>query len=185
MKASSENKPVKSPLWERRWPCSPNRTWQRARRSARRLIQCFSRVMKPGEYLFNNSRKITMEAKWTYSPVEPLIYLFFRHKDLSPKIIHVFLPWLCFIVPRGGGEKAFGADYPAARHGIFSPHLKPHLLVAADQIYTNQSTSPWSLKANKYVWLLFCFFTDWQSHTEKPSGWSRECVTWWPGGIFR
>lgn len=82
-KASSENKPEKkNPLWERCWPCSPKRTWQREQH---RLIQCFAWVMNPGERLFNNSHKITMEAKWTYSPVEPLIYLFTRHADPSLK----------------------------------------------------------------------------------------------------
>lgn len=29
------------------------------------------------------------------------------------------------------------------------------------------------------------FHTDWQSRTERPSGWSRECVISWPSGIFR
>lgn len=47
-----------------------------------------------------------MESKWTYSPIEPLIYLFIRHEEPSLKISRVFLPWPSFIVPDAGGKKS-------------------------------------------------------------------------------
>lgn len=47
-----------------------------------------------------------MESKWTYSPIEPLIYLFIRHEEPSLTISRVVLPWLSFIVPEGGRKKS-------------------------------------------------------------------------------
>lgn len=50
-----------------------------------------------------------MESKWTYSPIEPLIYLFICHEEPSVKISRVFLPWPSFIVPEGGRKKVASA----------------------------------------------------------------------------
>lgn len=47
-----------------------------------------------------------MESKWTYSPIEPLIYLFIRHEEPSVKMSRVFRPWSSFIVPEGRKEVA-------------------------------------------------------------------------------